>query len=108
MDYSISKQRLSNLVGNLVLQHFPKFNNEDILLGTKSDGDDTYILYYGLGGDVRKQPIVYARYYVWKNELQLNPDLFYKLRDMLGEELMTGVLDWFNEEFEEDAENVTY
>lgn len=108
MDYSISEQRLSNLVGALVLQHFPKFNNRDILLGTKTDGDDTHILYYGLEGDVRKQPIVYARYYVWKKELELNMDLFDKLENMLGEELMTGVIDWFNKEFDQDAENVTY
>ena len=79
MDYSISKQRLSNLVGALVLQHFPKFTDRDSEVGTKSDGDDTYILYYGYRDENRMHPIVYAKYYVWKKVLELNMDLFDKL-----------------------------
>ena len=47
MDYSISKDRLAELVGALVLQHFPKFNERDSEVGTKTDGDNTHILYYG-------------------------------------------------------------
>ena len=108
MDYSISKQRLSNLVGALVLQHFPKFTDRDSEVGTKSDGDDTYILYYGYRDENRMHPIVYAKYYVWKKVLELNMDLFDKLESVIGEELMTGVIDWFNKEFDQDAENVTY
>lgn len=108
MDYSISEQRLSNLVGALVLQHFPKFTDRDSKVGTKSDGDDTFILYYDYNDKERKHPIVYAKYYVWKKELQLNMDLFDKLDYMLGEELMTGVIDWFNKEFDQDAKTVTY
>ena len=108
MDYSISGDRLAKLVGNLVLQHFPKFNNRDILLGTKTDGDDTYILYYGFTDKDRRHYIIYAKYYVWKNILVLNMDLFDKLENVLGDELMTGVIDWFNKEFDQDAETVTY
>ena len=108
MDYSISNDRLAKLVGALVLQHFPKFNEWDSEVGTKTDGDDTYILYYGYRDENRKHPIVYARYYVWRKELELNMDLFDKLESVLGEELMTGVIDWFNKEFDQDAENVTY
>ena len=108
MDYSISKERLAELVGALVLQHFPKFNEWDSEVGTKTDGDNTHILYYGYRDENRKHPIVYARYYVWRKELELNMDLFDKLESVLGEELMTGVIDWFNKEFDQDAENVTY
>ena len=108
MDYSISKDRLAELVGALVLQHFPKFNEWDSEVGTKTDGDNTHILYYGYRDENRKHPIVYARYFVWRKELELNMDLFDKLESVLGEELMTGVIDWFNKEFDQDAETVTY
>ena len=108
MDYSISKERLAELVGALVLQHFPKFNEWDSEVGTKTDGDNTHILYYGYRDENRKHPIVYARYYVWRKELELNMDLFDKLESVLGEELMTGVIDWFNKKFDQDAETVTY
>ena len=108
MDYSISNDRLAKLVGSLVLQHFPKFNDRDSEVGTQINGDNTYILYYGYRDENRKHPIVYARYYVWRKELELNMDLFDKLESVLGEELMTGVIDWFNKEFDQDAETVTY
>ncbi len=108
MDYSISKDRLAELVGALVLQHFPKFNEWDSEVGTKTNGDNTHILYYGYRDKNRIHLIVYARYYVWRKELELNMDLFDKLESVLGEELMTGVIDWFNKEFDQDAETVTY
>ena len=108
MDYSISKQRLSNLVGTLVLQHFPQFTDRASEVGTKSDGDNTYILYYGFIDKDRRHYIVYAKYYVWLKVLVLNMDLFDKLESVLGDELMTGVIDWFNKEFDQDAETVTF
>jgi hypothetical protein len=105
MKYSISQERLIKLVDSIIKQDSPKFNNRDASVGTSSDGDDTFIEYYIMRGHIS---YAFARYHLWKNELELRPDLYDKLEGLLGWELMTGVLDWFNKEFDQEAENLRY
>ena len=111
MKYIITENRLIKLVDKMVKHVNPEFNaeqaGEEV---TILPGENSYVLYY------KKQPIsqtakngdhVFARYYLWKKELELNTDLFFTLEDYFGDE-MTAVIDWFNQEFNQDAESVNY
>jgi hypothetical protein len=91
------------LIDKMVKQVLPKFNYRDTLIATYSDGDETFLEYYS--PDNRKK--TFAKYYVWKKLLELDTDLFFTLEDYFGDE-MTAVLDWFNQEFNQDAETVNY
>lgn len=105
MKYSISQERLIELVDAIIKQDSPRFNGRDAKVSSYSAGDDTFIEYYIMRGNIH---VAFARYYIWKKELMFHPDLFHKLEGLLGEELMEGVIDWFNREFDQDAESVTF
>ena len=98
-----------DIVGALVHQIYPNFNSENAGIATFSDGDDTFLSYYNK--DKTKyssgEPEVYARYYIWKNELVLTHDIYMMLENMFDDH-MTYVIDWFNKEFNEAAESVTF
>lgn len=104
MNYTISENRLVKLVEKLVHQVFPKFNKEDTEVMTWSNGDETYLEYF----DKIKGGRPFAKYYPWKSELILHEDIFFTLQDYLGDDLMTAVIDWFNIEFEQEAESINY
>jgi hypothetical protein len=103
MKYVITENRMLGLIDKMVKQVLPKFNYRDTLIATYSDGDETFLEYYS--PDNRKK--TFAKYYVWKKLLELDTDLFFTLEDYFGDE-MTAVLDWFNQEFNQDAETVNY
>lgn len=109
MRYIISENRMLRLVEKMIQQVEPEFNEVQSGVATFSDGDDTYLEYYDRHKKLHKngKPIVFARYYVWRKELVLNPDIFFSLDDYFGED-MTMVIDWFNKEFNQDAESVNY
>lgn len=110
MKYIISENRITDLVEQMVREVYPGFNSENAGVATYSNGDDTYLEYYNK--DRRKwsngRPEIYARYYVWKNELVLSQDLFLTLESFFGEERMAFVIDWFNKEFDKDAEYIDF
>lgn len=94
-----------SLVDKMVKTSEPKFTNEKARIETHLNRDDTYVEYYTNNG---MKHHVFARYYVWKKELQLNMDLFLNLENYFGADRMTMVIDWFNKEFDQDAESVTF
>jgi len=49
----------------------------------------------------------YATYREYEKELQLNREIFYSLEGIFGDN-MDYVVDWFNYNFGEDAEYVTF
>lgn len=104
MEYIIPKKRLLKIIETLIHEKFPAFNNIDAEMMTWSNGDETYLEYF----DKKKGGRPFVKYYVWKNELVLEPELFFMLENYLGEELMSTVIDWFNDEFDQDAESITY
>ena len=106
MRYIISENRMIDIVGKLVKTIEPNFTEEKASVGTHSDGDDTFLKYFEPRPNYRIH--TFARYYVWKNELVLSHELFNKLESYLGEGNMTAVIDWFNNEFDQDAETVTF
>ncbi len=71
-------------------------------VSTYSDGDDSYLLYYD-----PKTSLPFAKFYFWKGELELNHELFSVLEGFFGDH-MTYVIDWFNKEFNQNAETVTF
>ena len=73
---------------------------------TWSNGDESYEEFYD--PEIKGNKGVFAKYWVWKEELQLNPELFQRLEGYFGEDMMTYVIDWFNNEFDKDAESVTF
>ena len=98
------------LVDKMVQHVDPEFNakQSDVKV-TVLPGDDTYVSYYKKNKKAgpKSGQEVFARYYVSTKVLELNTDLFFKLDDYFGEE-MTAVIDWFNQEFNQDAETVNY
>jgi hypothetical protein len=103
MKYVIKENRMLGLVDKMVKQVFPKFNYRDTLVATYSNSDDTFLEYYSPD----KPGKSFAKYYVWTHELRLNRELFHKLEDYFGEEKMSFILDWFNKEFNQDADHIT-
>ena len=110
MKYIITESRLIRLVEKMVHHVNPEFNAQQVGEEVKIvPGEETYIIYYKKNEitDPKGPRQVFARYYVWKKELELNTDLFFTLEDYLRDE-MTAVIDWFNQEFNQDAETVNY
>jgi len=105
MKILITENRMIELVGHLVSEVFPNFNREDALSMSWSNGDETYIEYYD--PHIKGNKGVFAKYWLWKEELQLNRELFETLEGHFGDD-MTYVIDWFNNEFDRDAESVTF
>jgi hypothetical protein len=103
MKYIITENRMLNVVENLIHSYFPEFNKNC----TKPIIRDAnpHIIYYKKHDDGRME--IFARYFFNKKELVLNHDLFMTLENMFGDH-MTYVIDWFNKEFNRDAESVTF
>ena len=103
MKYIVPEFRMLRLVAMMVNLSEPNFTEEKAKVETYTNGDDTYLAYMV---STKRQPV--ARYYIWKKELVLDMDLFLLLENYFGENGMTYVIDWFNNEFEQDAESVTF
>ena len=80
MKFTISHDRMVELIANMVKVLEPEFNERDVKVGTFSDGDNTYIGYFV---STKRHPV--ARYYVWKKELVLDLDLFNTLDNFFEE-----------------------
>ena len=104
MKYIITENRMLSLIDKMVKQVNPQFNYRDTRIATYSNEDDTFLEYYSPD----KPGKSFAKYYVWTHELRLNRELFHKLEDYFGEEKMSFILDWFNKEFNQDAETITF
>lgn len=92
-----------DLVGKLVTTTYPNFTEDKAEMVPWSDGDRTYEEYY----DPQNSKLIFAKYWIWEEQLQLNSNLFEILQNFFGDDL-TFVIDWFNNEFDRDAESVSY
>lgn len=105
MRYIIFENRLPDLVEKIVNILEPNFTEEKAGVASYTgNGDDDYLSYY----KKTKPHVQFARYYFWKKELVLARELFESLESYFGDQMMTYVIDWFNNEFEQDAQSVTY
>jgi hypothetical protein len=101
MKYVITQNKMMKLVGSLVQEVYPKFNKEKALHMTWSNGDESYEEFYD--PEIQGRKGIFAKYWIWKEELELNPELFKTLESFFGDD-MTFVIDWFNN----DAESITF
>ena len=110
MKYIISENRLSKLVEKMVHLVEPEFNSEQAGIETTNIGDDSYITYYKKNKNPNRsnRRQVFAKYYFNIRSLDLSTNLFFTLKDYFGEDEMNRVIDWFNEEFNQDAESISY
>ena len=92
------------LVEKFVHSYYPEFNKNcrKSIIG----GNYAHMMYYEKDDDGGIE--TFARYYFNEEELALNRDLFMALEGMFDEHMMTYVIDWFNKEFNQTAETVTY
>ena len=97
-----------NLVGKMINQIEPHFNAQDAgLLVERKDGryEFTYYNQNRNEGDT----VIFARYDEWTKTLRLNNNIYETLQKYFGEwESALAIIDWFNEEFSRDAENIAY
>lgn len=81
----------------------PNFSKQGVIIYKGLTPDEVrYVGYYD-----RQTSKRYAKYLPDFKELQLDRDLFYTLDNFFGED-MTMVIDWFNNEFNQDAESITF
>mgnify|MGYP003338493974 CR=1 FL=1 len=103
MKYLISEERMVDLVGGLIKTISPNFNAENALHMTWSDGDESYEEYYD--PLIKGKKGIFAKYWIWKEELELNPEIYAVLESFFGDKMWV-VADWFNKEFNQDAQTV--
>lgn len=105
MKYIITENRMVDVVEKFVHSYSPDFNRS-CGKSTNGDGDNAYIMYFIIHDDGKIE--IFARYYFNHRELALNRELFEMLESVFDEHMMTYVIDWFNKEFNQDAESVTF
>ena len=101
MNYVIPRDRMIRLVGKMIQQVYPDFAMGKCHIENMGNVDDPIIHYF-------KDKKIFAKYHLWSNTLWLPKQLFFTLEDYFGSDAMTFVLDWFNDEFIQDATTVDY
>lgn len=110
MNYKISKERILELVENIIHIYNPMFSNDFLEVSTYTGmGDDSFEKYEVPSENaIEARKNFFGKYFFWKKELMLNQELFQNLENFLGEELMVFIIDWFNREFDQDCESITF
>ena len=106
MKYIITENRITDLIGNMIKLNFPKFNHNDCKVQRQINRDQVCYLYYYI--DEIGKGKVFAKYFAWSKELMLSREIFFMLESYFGDDKMSFVIDWFNREFNQDAEYVTF
>ena len=109
----LDKQQLKKIkiVKNFINTLYPNFNKEGVKIEKRIMDPLAYqkrfedIRYEYRDLETNKY---YATYHEKNNELQLNRKIFESLEDFLGDEIMEYIIDWFNDEFNKNAESVTF
>ena len=103
MKYLIPENRMFGLMSEFMKTIRPNFSRENVTMfrGITPDGV-RYLRYYDDKTGER-----HAKYLPEYQELQLDRDLFNSLEGIFGED-MTMVIDWFNNEFGQYAESITF
>ena len=92
-----------NLMGEFMKTLAPNFSRENVTIHKGITPDEVkYIRYYDDKTGER-----FAKYLPDFKELELDVSLFNTLDNFFDED-MTMVIDWFNNEFEQDAESITF
>jgi hypothetical protein len=95
--------KMTNLIGHYLNAMHPFFNNVDVYMEEYAD----YRGYPVITFIDNKNGIFLGKYHYGDKELQLSERLFNELEGLFNDD-MEYVIDWFNNEFDLDAEYVTY
>ena len=103
-DYMEDIEKKMTLVRKFIKSFYPDFNKEgtEVTKFGRPMGT-SFSNYVGMNDGE-----FYAKYDSASRELQLDREVFDLLENFLGEDLMTYVIEWFNQEFGTDAEYVTF
>jgi len=95
--------KMIKLVGQYLNFMYPRFNKKDVGVYEYEDRRGFFVVVFT---DI-ENGIYLATYHYGTKELQLSGTIFNELEGLLNDD-MEYVIDWFNNEFGEDAEYVTY
>ena len=109
----LDKEQLKKIkiVKNFINTLYPNFNKESVKIEKRIMDPLAYqkrfedIRYEYRDLETNKY---YAIYHEKNKELQLNKKIFESLEDYLGDEIMEYIIDWFNYEFNKNAESFTF
>ena len=104
-DYMEKVNKKITLVKKFMRSFFPDFNRQGTEVTKFGRPMGTTNLYTYRDMD---DGSLYAKYDDASRELKLDAEVFDVLNNFLGDDLMTYVIEWFNEEFNQTAEYVTY
>ena len=91
------------LIDTIIKSLYPNFNKDNaIIKHQKSNAGRDVIVY-----DDPETNYFFCSYWVDERDLSLNEELFQTLENYIGEEEMLYVIEWFNNEFNKQAEYVT-
>lgn len=94
------------LVGNMIASAEPHFNKEDAEQFAEEDDGSVMINYYYMNNG---KPVLMAKYDTWRQSIRLNRRLFELIENHFGwPDGVMAVVDWFNNEFGQDATFVGY
>jgi hypothetical protein len=106
MKYIITENRMVSLVGNMIASAEPHFNKEDAEQFAEEDDGSVMINYYYMNNG---KPVLLAKYDTWRQSIRLNRRLFELIENHFGwPNGVMAVVDWFNNEFGQDATGVGY
>ena len=106
MKYIIAESKIINTVREFINRLYPEFSKGNCLI--KEYLLDVYKYYNVIESDGNEVIEWYAEYDDKLRELKLNRKIHDELDLFFGEDLMTYVIEWFNEEFDKRAEYVTF
>ena len=98
-----NSDKMIKLVGQYLNVMHPRFNEKDVGVYEYEDSRGFPVVVFT---DI-ENGIYLATYHYGTKELQLSRSIFNELEGLLNDD-MEYVIDWFNNEFSEDAEYVTY
>lgn len=100
MKYVITENRMIDIVEKLIQTNYPNFKKGKCHEEKLGNDGEMVVSYFN--------DKFYAEYNPLTKGLALRPDLYDTLENILGENNTMFAIDWFNREFNQDAEFLSY
>ncbi len=104
-DYSNQIIKNVNAVDSILKSLYPNFNKDGAHLKERRPLFWDGFLYECFDNETNH---IYASYNPTKRELTIHTEIYKTLENYLGEDAATHVIEWFNSEFDTEAEYVTF
>lgn len=92
------------LIDTIIKSLYPNFNKDNAIIKHQQTFAGADVIVY----DDPETNYFFCTYWVTERDLTLNSELYDTLENYLGEEEMLYVIEWFNNEFSQQAEYVTF